>query len=190
MSTLVEKAAAGVAKMAQQNPSVTAADVQPAPRRRIPMTVPTRKLEVPPIPGYYLYWHNGSPSDLQKALDAGFEFVNESEVKPNNRALGGDATKSGSTDLGTRVSIVAGDETGSDGQPVRLYLMKQKLEYYEEDQAILRQRNAAVAEALTSAFHKGVVGGKESGEANDDTQKRYVKQAKLPDFFKPKPHRR
>lgn len=191
MSTLAEQAAANAAKMNKPiNPSV-APGREPAERKRIPMSLPMLKLEVPEIPGYHLHWMRGDPARLVQAERAGYEFVDEREVDINNTLLGGDATKSGNTDLGSRVSVIAGAETGGDGQPIRLYLMKQKQEWYEEDQKILEARNASLAETLTENFRRGTVGGKAEGETSEDVQHRYVNKArtKVPDLFTPKKRR-
>lgn len=188
--SLDQKAAAARQQMAQQNPA-TATRKTAGERKRVPFSAPVRKLEVPPIPGFYLYWVEGTPSEIARAQAAGFEFVDASEIPTNDVALAGDGLKSGSTDLGSRVSVVAGGEAGGDGQPVRLYLMKQKLEYYEEDQQLIADRNASVVEALTSQFQQGTVGGRAEGETAEDVGKRYVRRdmTKIPDIFKPKQRR-
>lgn len=112
-----------------------------AERKRIPMSVPVQKLEAPEIPGYHLHWFNGTPDRIQRALDGGYEFVDEREARINNVSLGGDSATSGNTDMGSRVSVVSGTELGRDGQPVRLILMKIKQEWYEEDQKLVEARN-------------------------------------------------
>lgn len=163
---------------------------------RIPMSLPQQRLACPPIPGYQTYWMRGTPERLQQALNAGYEFVGPKEAHLNNKDLGGDVSKSGNTDLGSRVSTLATHsglgEVGADGQPVRLYLMKQKDEWYFADQKLGEQRNAAVATALTAGFRQGMIGGKAPGELDEDASQRYVDPArsKIPELFKPKPQRR
>lgn len=182
--SLAEQAAANKAKMTAGNPAnvpgTTAAE-----RKRVPMTAPVLKLYVPDLPGYHLHWMRGDAGRLAQAEKAGYEFVDSSEVDINNVLLGGDATKSGNTDMGSRVSVIAGQETGGDGQPVRLYLMKQKQEWYEEDQKILESRNDQIAQTLTANFRQGTVGGKADGETSEDMQNRYVNKTrtKIPDLF-------
>lgn len=153
-----------------------------AERKRIPMSVPVQKLEAPDIPGYHLHWFQGTPERLQRALDGGYEFVDEREMQINNVSLGGDSTKSGNTDMGSRVSVVSGHEVGKDGQPTRLILMKIKLEWYEEDQKLVDQRNARVADSLTS----GAIGAEK--DRAGDSQHRYVDKSRtaIPDLFKAK----
>lgn len=187
MSELSERAAQNAAKLNPANALGRPAED----RKRVPMTFPVLKLEVPEIPGYHLHWMEGTAQRLTQAEKAGYEFVDESEVQVNETRLGGDASKSGNTDLGTRVSTVAGKEVGGDGQPIRLYLMKQRQEWYEEDQKILEKRNTSIAETLTASFRRGVVGGPAAGETSEDVGQRYVNpvRTKIPDLFTPKKRR-
>jgi hypothetical protein len=151
-------------------------------RKRIPMSVPVQRLEAPDIPGHHLHWFVGSSERLQRALDGGYEFVDERDVKINNVSLGGESTISGNTDMGSRVSVVSGQEVGKDGQPTRLILMKIKQEWYEEDQKLVEDRNEKVAASLRG----GLLGADQ--DAPGDTQHRYVDKARtqIPDLFKPK----
>jgi hypothetical protein len=161
------------------NPS-NAAGSTDAERKRIPMSVPVQRLEAPEIPGYHLHWFTGSAERLQRAIDGGYEFVHEREMKLNNVSLGGDSARSGNTDMGSQVSIVSGQEVGKDGQPTRLVLMKIKLEWYEEDQKLVDAKNAQVADALT--------GGLMGMEGKGDSSHRYLDKARtqIPDLFKAK----
>ncbi len=152
-------------------------------RKRIPMSAPQQKLSVPAIPGYHCHWMIGTPERLSQADRAGYLFVDQSEVVLNDLSMGGDGLKSGSTDMGTRVSVLAGGgELGSDGQPIRLYLMKQLQEHYEEDQMLLQERT----EHVINSLNVGLVGAEE--DKAGDRNKRYVdkKRTTLPDMFKPK----
>ena len=148
-------------------------------RKRIPMSVPVQKLSVPDLPGYHLHWFTGSPERLGRALEGGYEFVEETETSTNDVGLGGTSTRTGNTDMGSRVSVVAGSEIGRDGQPVRLVLMKIKQEWYEEDQKLVEQRNDQVINSL--------LGGTQAAGGNDASN-RYVDRdrTKIPDFFKRK----
>jgi hypothetical protein len=152
-----------------------------AERKRIPMSVPVQRLEAPEIPGFHLHWFNGTPERIQRALDGGYEFVDEREMKINNVSLGGESTRSGNTDMGSRVSVVSGQEVGKDGQPTRLILMKIKQEWYEEDQKLVMARNEQVAAAL-----RGGLIGSENDQAGD-TAMRYVDKSRtrIPDLFNP-----
>lgn len=153
-----------------------------AERQRIPMSVPVQRLEAPEIPGYHLHWFVGSGDRLQRAIDGGYEFVNANEMKLNSVGLGGDSTISGNTDMGSRVSIVSGQEVGKDGQPTRLVLMKIKQEWYEEDQKLVDEKNGKLAQALTS----GMIGSEQ--DAAGDARHRYVDKSRtaIPDLFKAK----
>ena len=151
-------------------------------RKRIPMSVPVQRLETADIPGYHLHWFLSSPERLQRAIDGGYEFVDEREIKINNVSLGGDSAISGSTDMGSRVSVVSGQEVGKDGQPVRLILMKIKQEWWEEDQVLVEARNTKVRDSLVG----GMIGAE--NDRPGDAQHRYVDKTRtqIPDFFKPK----
>ena len=153
-----------------------------AERKRVPMSVPMRKLEVNELPGYHLHWIKGTPQRLAQAQNAGYEFVLEEEVQVNNLDLGGDASIRGNTDLGTRVSTAAGDDVGGDGQPVRLYLMKIKEEWWQESQQVLADRSEKIADA----FRSGLTGADK--DKPGDSQRRYVK-GKVPDLFNPNKRR-
>ena len=94
--------------------------------------------------------------------------------------LGSISTHSGNTDLGSQVSVASG--TDEDGNPVRMILMKIKLEWYNEDQLLVDKRNQSVADAL--------VGGQIAGDKenpSDSTNFRYVgSRTKIPDMFRNK----
>jgi len=153
-----------------------------AERKRIPMSVPVQRLEAPEIPGFHLHWFTGSSERLQRALDGGYEFVDERDLKINNVSLGGDSAASGNTDMGSRVSVVSGQEVGKDGQPTRLVLMKIRQEWYEEDQKLVDEKNERTAAALRG----GDLGAEK--EASGDARHRYVDKSRtqIPDLFKPK----
>ena len=133
----------------------------PAQRKRIPLSVPQLRLEVPPIPGHSLYWF--LEKNTLRALQGGYEFVDQKEVSLNARNV---ASLQGNTDMGSRVSVVAG--TGADGQPESLFLMKIKQEWFNDDQALLADRNHQIQNAI------------KHGSLNDDEKStRYVKTAKF-----------
>ena len=54
-------------------------------RVRIPMSVPLRRLEVPEIDGYHCHWIK--ESNIPRALQAFYEFVNDHEVPINQRGI-------------------------------------------------------------------------------------------------------
>lgn len=165
----------------EQNPSVREEKTD-SERRRIPMSVPVQKLEVPAISGFHLHWFNGTPDRIQRALDAGYEFVEYSEVRVPGVGLGGDSTASGNTDMGSRVSVVSGQDIGRDGQAVRLILMKIREEWYEEDQQIMAKRNEQVAASIRG----GSLGAER--DVGGDAAQRYLDKTRtaIPDLFKAK----
>lgn len=165
----------------QQNPSNVPGKAR-AERKRVPMSAPVQKLEVPELPGYHLHWMRGSHQRIQQALQAGYEFVSPEEVHVNNVSLGGDSAVSGNTDMGSHVSIVGGG-LGEDNQPVRLILMKLKEELWLEDQQVVQNRNDQVAAALTG----GMLGGDKAADSGE-LNMRYVKKdlTKIPEMFRKK----
>lgn len=130
---------------------------------RIPMSIPKQNLEVPEIDGFHLHWFLGRR--VNQALQAGYEFVDNSEVELTNKAVADNSELSGSTDMGSRVSVLAGPDENN--QPERLYLMKIQQEWYNEDQKVLAERNEKVAQALR--------GGLLGAENDPDVSKRYLK---------------
>lgn len=151
--------------MKTQNP----ANSEKNERTRIPMSIPQQKLAVPDIPGYHLHWFNGNASRIQQALRAGYEFVDPSEVDVTNTGLADDVSKSGNSDMGSRVSIISGNDTDVDGSVPRLYLMKIRQEFWEEDQKTLEDRNEQIAATLRGG---GDVAGNPNGGEN-----RYIPEA-------------
>jgi len=170
--------------MKELNPA-TVAGQSNAERKRVPMSVPVQRLEAADIPGHHLHWFTGSADRIQRALDGGYEYVDEREIKINNVSLGGDSAVSGNTDMGSRVSVVSGQELGKDGQPVRLVLMKIKQEWWDEDQKVIEAKNDRVRDSLLG----GMIGADQ--DRPGDTQHRYVDKTRtqIPDFFKRKVRR-
>lgn len=155
-----------------QNPS--AAPERPRSQRQfIPMSVPVQRLEVPERPGWHRHWFRGDASRLARAQRAGYQFVSPEEIDLNNLDLGGDSAVSGNTDMGSRVSVISGEEVGSDGQPGRLVLMECPDELWEQSKAVL----AEASERIASAIRGGKVGvGQAPRETPMDAGLRYVKQ--------------
>lgn len=189
---LMEASARAKALLAEKaaNPTVSPDALAAAGKDFIPLSVPMRKLEVPPIPGFHCRWLRGTAARLAQAERAGFVFVHPDEVKLNNVSIGGDAKKDGNTDLGARVSVAEGSEVDSGGQAVRMYLMKQPQELYEMGKKILDERNEDIAAALTAQYRDGTIGGM-AGESSADTDKRYVDKTRtrVPEFFRKKVRR-
>lgn len=176
--------------MAEPTPGAAPANeanpANPQPRRvtaasRVPMSLPNLKLQVPEIPGWFLYWHLAG--NVPKALKAGYEFVMEDEVSLNNFDLAGNAATSGNSDMGTRVSVLAGGLEEGSNQAARLYLMKLPQEWRDADMASLENRNEQIAKALRGGTTPE---GQQSppGETPDDRSRRYLKTGQ--DLFFPR----
>jgi hypothetical protein len=149
------------------NPANVAPEPKGNRKHRVPMSVALRRLEVPEIAGYHLHWIK--EANVGRALQAAYEFVGFDEVpQVNQRNPGTDTELSGSTDLGSHVSFVAG--TGADGKPERLILMKLLEEYWREDRAQIDGRNAAV---MGSIFRGEKILDKDQ-VSSDVEQTRYV----------------
>ncbi len=108
--------------------------------KRISMSVPRLKLEVPELPGFKLYWFADRPGRILQAQAGGYEFVSSDEALIHSFSLASDSSESGNSDLGSRISVVSGGE--------RLYLMKIKQEWYEQDQAEAQKIPDRVDEAI------------------------------------------
>lgn len=141
-------------------------------RRRIPMSTARRKMETQALPGYHLHWF--SDSNVSQALDAGYEFVDRSEISLNQVGVGASHAMSGNTDMGTQVSII-GSLEGPNKGPERAYLMKLKDEYRKEDLAAMAE---VAARPLQAIFAGEVIAGPE-GKVNEKGELVYVKTALL-----------
>lgn len=131
---------------------------------RVPMSISVRALEVPDMPGYHMHWF--LERNVPRALRAGYEYVDPDEVDVNNRSAADAADVSGSTDMGSRVSVIGNID--EQGKAENLYLMKIRNEWYEKDQQALADRNDNVAKALRA----GLIGA----ENDPEVGMRYVKQ--------------
>ena len=147
---------------------------------------PERKLYLPEnaISGYVLYWFRGEPGRIASAQRKGWEWVTPEEVSPyiGTLGIGVDLNESGSTDLGNRVSAPAQEGVGPNGQYLRLYLMKLKKEYWDEDmEKYIKTR----IEPIVDAFKSGMVGEEQDNPA--DRGRRYrPKPGQLPEMFRRK----
>lgn len=113
---------------------------------RIPMSLPHMMLSVPEIPGYVMHWFADRPGRIPRAVAAGYEFVDPSEVRINNFGFADDLIKDGNTDMGTRVSVHGG--VAENGGSERLYLMKIKQAWYDKDMALREQASDKVVASL------------------------------------------
>ena len=109
-------------------------------RVRVPMSVPRRKLQTPDLPGYHTHWF--LEENIFLAQQAFYEFVKIDEMPVNQFGPATGAGMSGSLDMGNNVCVV-GNKIGALGKPEMQYLMKLKIEYWNEDQQKLEAINAA-----------------------------------------------
>lgn len=149
------------------------------PKNYKPMSTATLRLEVPNKPGWHRHWFRGTPGRLARAQQAGYRFVDQADCDVNNFDLAGDSGAAGSTDLGSRVSVSAGDEGSVEGQAGRMYLMECPEHLFEHSQEILGERLDKIADALKG----GMVGAGEKGETSRDVANRYMKNTKSPSLF-------
>lgn len=136
-----------------------------------PMGSGVMKLEVPERDGYVRRWFRGEPGRVQRAIQAGYTFVDRNDVSLNNFDLGGDAKESGNTDMGSRVSVISGEGSDSTGQPLRMYLMECPEEIYEYSRSFVEARNESVADALRGGDQDG-----SEDETSSDKAQRYTRK--------------
>ncbi len=149
---------------------------------RIPMSVPQLRLEVPELEGYFLYWFLGK--SVQRAMRAGYTFVEDGDVDVPNLNVAGDASASGSSDMGSRISVIAGGLDEGTAEPQRLYLMKIPQELRDEDVQRIEAANERIAAALRGGQTPGTTNASAPGETPQDKLKRYLKNGQ--DLFIPK----
>ena len=137
---------------------------------RVSLNAPTRRLEVPPIPGYHLHWF--LERNVPRALQGWYEFVTPDEVSTADRSIGGRTKGMKSEDLGgNRVTQIGG--VNEQNQPEQLILMKIRQEMYFDEQRKIAQRNLSIIQQI---FHKKAP-IMAAGETEADYGKRYTKEA-------------
>ena len=144
---------------------------------RVPMDVARQKLAVPPKEGWYRYWHLGK--NVSAALRAGYRFVDSDEVDVEEFGLANDRSRSGSTDLGTRVSVSAG--SSGDVNEERLYLMELPMEDHLADMEAKTARNEDIAVQLRNG-NAPAMNGASGGDMEPNM--RYMKEGQK--LFYPK----
>lgn len=127
----------------QSNPA-TSTEARRTRPPRVPMSTPRQRLQTMDIPGWHLHWFK--EDNVPAALEAYYELVARGEISLNPQNVGIGKLADGNTDMGTNVSIIAGQNAA--GQPVRLILMKVKEEYWKEDQLELEKRNVQIMQAI------------------------------------------
>ena len=151
-----------------QNPA-NKPEAVPKARTRIPMSVPQRRLETPDLPGFHLHWF--IDRNIERAQQAGYEFVKRDELSLNQLGVATDRSVSGNADLGSMVRLVGG--AAEQGGVEHLTLMKIPLDWWLEDQQKLETRNASIMQAI---FKDEKVIGSDRQSAEDRATS-YVKTA-------------
>ena len=98
--------------------------------------------------GYVPRWVNDVDGRVERFKAAGYEFADPEEAL----SVGQSEIHQGNSDLGTRVSKIV---SRGGGEPVRAYLMKQRKDWYEEDQLVKEEQNAQVDRALKEGHAGG-----------------------------------
>jgi hypothetical protein len=93
------------------------------------------------IDGYHLHIFTDTGSRIQEALDNGYEFVRPDEIGGVSENV---VSRNG--DLGDRIRYLVNPR--AEGTEQYGYLMKQRQEWYEEDQAALQGKNNQVDAAI------------------------------------------
>ncbi len=165
--------------MTQTTPSPSASN--PANNRvvtretRVPMSLPLQKLDMPKIPGFHTHWMRADESRIRQAMKAGYTFVEQADLDEigaavNNFDIGGDAQASGSSDMGSRITVLSGNETDATGKPVKLVLMKLPQAWRDEDMKAQEQQADNTVRALRS---EGGASQEEAAKRQHDMSNRY-----------------
>lgn len=140
-------------------------------RRRIPMSVPIRRLEVPELAGFHLHWFR--ESNVPRAQQAGYEFVSDDEVMVNSRSVASNSELTGNADLGTRIRVHSG--VTELNHPEYLVLMKLPEHFWEEDRAAYDALNAKKLQGIF--VNEQIQDSGDNPVSGDDRALRYVKTA-------------
>jgi hypothetical protein len=161
-----------------ENPSVSQEDLQVAKateRKRVPMSIPRRKLEVADRPGWVRYWVNDYPGRVQQARAGGYDHVLEGAVDIANNSLGADSTNSGNAGMGSPICLTVG--TTDQGGPLLAYLMEIPEEWHQADQKVIQDKVDLIDKTIR---RQGIAA---DGESGVDSKNRYVKTAELTTQF-------
>jgi len=134
-------------------------------RERIPIGRQKLKLTASVPDGYVGHIFNDAPGELEEALQAGWDFINDRDGKIT---LGED---DGNTDIGSRVSRVVDRGNGRKG-----FLMVLKKELFEED----KKEKEKIVDKIASAIDDGILTGTDKNkyvpDGAIDIQYNYDKQ--------------
>jgi len=119
-------------------------------RERVPFSAQRKRLQIDEkFDGFVTRWFNEQDDRIERALAAGYEFVDRDSVKQ----VGDKDISNGNTDMNSKVSRVVGRTANN--QPIRAFLMKIRKDWYEADQAKKEETNRLVDDAIRA----GKVGG-------------------------------
>jgi len=131
----------------------------PAPRTPVSQRVPfggfSLKLDVAnKDPNFYYYWQSDKGDNLERMLQAGYEFVTRQQAgrmrvpeSLTNRDLTG-----GKESLDDRFCVFGGHD--EHGRETKLYLMRQPMAFHEED----ARRNAELADVIDNSIRRQTLG--------------------------------
>ena len=106
---------------------------------------------------YFIRWFNDVGGRVQRALDAGYEFVNAKEVEGR---VGDKEVHGGNSDLNSRVSRKT--KVGDD--EITVFLMKQPNNFHEEDLAAKEAKNMGTDDAIRAGQSGGASVGNTYGD--------------------------
>jgi hypothetical protein len=142
---LIEKAAEREATAVAPRPAVDGATR----KRRNVFNGTEAKLGVrTQIDGYHLHIFTDEGSRIQEAMDSGYEFVRPTEVDGISENV---VSRNG--DLGDRIRYLVNPR--AEGSMQYGYLMKQRNEWYEQDQSELQAKN----NRIDASVRKGKITG-------------------------------
>jgi len=116
-------------------------------RQRVPFSGFRTRLGAKARRGYKNRWFNDVDDRVQRALDAGYTFVED-----DGSLVGEGEIHQGTTDLNGKVSKVVSKNTQP---PIRAFLMEIPLPYYMEDQASKEEVNRRVDDAIRAGTPGG-----------------------------------
>lgn len=116
-------------------------------RKRVPFGGHRTRLQTEQRKGYVRRWFNDTEDRIQRALDAGYTFVED-----KNANVGEGDLHQGNTDLNGKVSKIV---SKGGGNPIRAFLLEIPKAYYDEDQKSKEMRNRMVDDAIRSGTPGG-----------------------------------
>ena len=102
----------------------TVANTRARPERK-PFGDPEQKLSVPEHKGFVRRWVRDDPQRLARFLEAGYIHVVNGDVPSSKQVKGSESTK-----------VWTHGGVNDDGSPLRLFLLEQTREWYDEDQKL------------------------------------------------------